>query len=76
MSGRDSEGERERTTEEVSLLKAMSKPRIGLVLGMSLAAGPKVGQMASGIKVARAESAGLAWNVGKRTRALRQDTPC
>ena len=64
-SGVDQEGERERTTDEVSKAYQMtSKPGSSRCPGMSLAGCLLTGQAVSGMEVARAWSRALVRNVG------------
>jgi hypothetical protein len=65
-SGGDREGERERTAVDVS--KQVADIRTGAVKGHrdEPGGGPLIGQVVSGMEVARVRSAASAWNMGRR----------
>src|SRR3954451_24346570 len=65
-SGRDREGERERTAEDASKRKADIETGEVKSLRDEPGGCPSIGQVVSGVKVARARSAAPARNVGRR----------
>src|SRR3954454_17874790 len=65
-SGGDREGERERTTEDASKRKADIETGEVKSLRDEPGGCPSIGQVVSGVKVARARSAAPARNVGRR----------
>jgi hypothetical protein len=70
VSGRDREGERERTVADAS--KQEDDIKTGAVKRARDEPGgcPSIGQAVSGVEAARVRSAASAWNVGRRTLTL------
>ena len=69
-SGRDQEGERERTADEASKIRDDIKTEVCALLRDESGGYPLIGQAVSGVKAARAWSAATTRNVGKRVSKL------